>query len=285
MINAKIVYCHALTPVHSGTGQAVAVIDLPIAREKATGFPIIPASSFKGVLRDRFNGESWCDWAFGRAPKEGDDKDQGQGGAITFTDLRILCLPVRSFYGTFAYATCPLILTRMKRDLDALGATAPFSDWPNVQDGNDQMRAALTDKSLLKHTDNKVYLEDLDLIPLDTDSGAAANAIGNAVFDEDNEKADFINRFAIVSNATFNFLSETATEISARVSLETDTKTVKKGQLWYEEAVPAETIFYGLLVQGQPSDQHGLHQLKVDKPIQIGGNATVGRGLCRVIAP
>ena len=35
-INAKLITLYALTPVHSGTGQAVDIVDLPIAREKAT---------------------------------------------------------------------------------------------------------------------------------------------------------------------------------------------------------------------------------------------------------
>jgi CRISPR-associated protein Cmr4 len=43
---------HALSPLHSGTGQAADIIDLPTARMKATGIPFLPGSSIKGVLRD-----------------------------------------------------------------------------------------------------------------------------------------------------------------------------------------------------------------------------------------
>lgn len=106
----RMVLLHALTPLHVGTGQAVGNVDLPIAREKATGFPIVPASAFKGVLRDLFrtgdNEEDWVIRAFG---------DEKVAGAWVFTDLRLLCLPVRSFYGVFAYATCPLILRQLQQ--------------------------------------------------------------------------------------------------------------------------------------------------------------------------
>ena len=52
-MHAKMIFWQALTPVHPGTGQdSSSVIDLPVAREAATGFPVIPASSLKGVLRD-----------------------------------------------------------------------------------------------------------------------------------------------------------------------------------------------------------------------------------------
>jgi CRISPR-associated protein Cmr4 len=279
MTNAKAIYLHALTPVHSGTGQAVAVIDLPIAREKATGFPIIPASSLKGVLRDQFNGKDWVDDAFGT---------QDAGGAFTFTDMRILCLPVRSYYGTFAYVTCPLVLTRFHRDMKAFGLDTPFDGTPipDVKDGTDSMKIALTNSSDLQQN-NQVYLEDLDL---DRDSNATQNTtdiamgIAEKIFDT-SEQQNFQKCFAIVSDATFSFLCETATEIAARITLEEGTKTVKQGQLWYEEAVPAESIFHGIVMMADHYKRNGvsLNNLTIEKAIQIGGNATVGRGLCRVV--
>ena len=48
-------YIHALTALHAGTGQGVGVVDLPIAREKSTGLPIVPGSGIKGVLREELN--------------------------------------------------------------------------------------------------------------------------------------------------------------------------------------------------------------------------------------
>lgn len=289
MTNAKVIYLHALTPVHSGTGQAVAVIDLPIAREKATGFPLIPATGLKGVLRDEMGGKSWVDEAFGRGPKEDESNDQGIAGAFTFTDQRILCLPVRSYYGTFAYVTCPLVLNRFERDLKAFGIRVPFAGTqvPNVEDSENQMKIALADNSALVK-DGRVYLEDLDLVQ-DANATSAtteiADGLAQTVFTDQEERANFKKRFAIVSDATFSFLCETATEITARITLEDDTKTVKQGQLWYEESVPAESIFHGVVMIADHYKRNGvsLDKLKLDKAIQIGGNATVGRGLCRVV--
>lgn len=289
MANAKVIYLHALTPVHSGTGQAVAVIDLPIAREKATGFPIIPATSLKGVLRDAMQGKNWLDEAFGRGPKDGGDQDQGMAGAFTFTDQRILCLPVRSYYGTFAYVTCPLVLTRLVRDMKAFEIRVPFdgTEVPNVEDTNDQMKIALTNETMLVKG-GQVYLEDLDLVH-DSSSAQAASAVAKglagAVFSNTDEQTNFQKRFAIVSDATFSFLCETATEITARISLEEETKTVKQGQLWYEESVPAESIFHGFVMMADHYRRNGvsLDDLLLERTIQLGGNATVGKGLCRVV--
>ena len=67
--------------------------------------------------------------------------------------------------------------------------------------------------------------------------------------------------------------------------------TVKKGALWYEENLPAESLLYGILGVDQPHDDSGLsdtgaaftEHLGNDALIQIGGKATVGRGLVRFL--
>src|SRR5439155_14129022 len=48
------------TPLHVGSGTSVDVVDLPIMRERITSFPVIPASSLKGVLLQAAR-EKWGD--------------------------------------------------------------------------------------------------------------------------------------------------------------------------------------------------------------------------------
>jgi len=267
MNETRLILLHALTPLHVGTGQAVGNVDLPIAREKATGFPIVPASAFKGVLRDNFNNQSWATQAFG---------DADRAGAWVFTDLRILCLPVRSFFGVFAYATCPLILQRLQRHAQMFGIKG-FENLSVEVQGAD---IALASNSALGKG-NKMYLEDLDLTAKQSpEADAVANAIAEKLL-PNSERRYFTERFAVVSNDVFTFLSETATEVVARVRLEDNTKTVASGGLWYEEAVPAEALFYGFV--GATSAELSLASLQIDQPLQIGGDATIGRGLCKVV--
>jgi CRISPR-associated protein Cmr4 len=267
MNETRLILLHALTPLHVGTGQAVGNVDLPIAREKATGFPIVPASALKGVLRDNFNNQSWATQAFG---------DADRAGAWVFTDLRILCLPVRSFFGVFAYTTCPLILQRLQRHAQVFGIKG-FENLSVEVQGAD---TALASNSALGKG-NKVYLEDLDLTAKQSpEADAVANTIAEKLL-PNSERRYFTERFAVVSNDVFTFLSETATEVVARVRLEDNTKTVASGGLWYEEAVPAEAIFYGFV--GATSAEPSLASLQIDQPLQIGGDATIGRGLCKVV--
>lgn len=277
-IKARRIYLHALTPLHSGTGQAADVVDLPIAREKATNWPVVPASSLKGTLRGGQRDDK-ANRLFG---------SESSAGLISFTDLRILCLPVRSFYGTFAWVSSPLVLNRDRRDAGAIGASMLAErDYPDIEtvrgEGDSRQTAHVPEGSklaVLQDGRNRVFLEDLDF---DAETPPGIRDIASKIAEEVGIDPDtFIQRFALVSNAVFDFLCETATEIVARIALKEETKTVRTGGLWYEEAVPAEAIFAGWAVQTRPNAS-GIDPLPAEQTLQIGGNATVGRGLCRLV--
>ena len=112
-MQAKLVLIHTLSPLHAGTGQGVGVIDLPIAREKATGIPFLPGSSIKGVFRDACPDDKKVA-IFG--PETANASDHA--GSAHFSDARLLLLPVRSLAGTFAWVTSPLLLRRFLRDVN-----------------------------------------------------------------------------------------------------------------------------------------------------------------------
>lgn len=279
----RMLFLHALSPVHPGTGQAGAIVDLPIAREKATGWPIFPASGLKGVLRDNMSdgsNDAWIRRAFGPPPEDASD----HAGGLHFTDQRVLAFPVRSFFGTFAFVTSPLVLRRFLRDYQAVGAAPPFPGrLPTVGE-----LEALVPSDHVLGPQGKVYLEDLDLEAKPSEEAALiADGLAGVLFQR-GEHEVFRKRFALVSDTVFDFLCETATEVTARVRLKDDTKTVETGGLWYEEAVPAEAIFYGAVVvaphlRAQASDLLQPFDEADGRLVQIGGQASVGRGLCRLI--
>ena len=55
MTEPKPYFLFTRTPLHVGAGQSVGYADLPIQREPHTRIPIVPGSSFKGVLADLWN--------------------------------------------------------------------------------------------------------------------------------------------------------------------------------------------------------------------------------------
>jgi len=303
-MNAQLTFVHALSPLHAGTGQGVGVIDLPTARENATGLPFLPGSSLKGALRARCGDKAKtsqdkdeCSKVFGPEPTN-IDSNENQASAVQFSDQRLLLLPIRSLAGTFAWVTSPYILRRLVRDMEDI-ETNPPTGIPSIQEGNCLIVKKRNDKevdSKITVNANKtqaVYLEDLDLVPQTNDEATEwAKWIAGKVF-PDNANADWqkmlIERFCIVHDDIFNFLINTATEITARIRMEENTKTVQEGALWYEEALPTETVLSGLVV-ATPVQKSTLSAEKVFEivqrltthTLQLGGNATVGRGMCRV---
>ncbi|MCS6800032.1 MAG: type III-B CRISPR module RAMP protein Cmr4 [Myxococcota bacterium] len=275
-MKTKAFLLHALSPLHAGTGHAVGVIDLPTARMKATGIPIVPGSSIKGVLRDArraIDGDK-TEAVFG--PSE---DPAAHAGALVVSDARLLALPVRSFRGAFAWITSPLLLTLAKRDLDE-----PSLGVPSIRG----RAACVASENVCVH-ERKLYLEDLDL-----DATVAPEATewarrlaplvspGNDIFTK---------RFAIVDDDTMAFLWETATQVDARVRLDERTRTVAPGALWLEESLPPESLLVGILAADR-SRRRGVvmtpeqvldYALGGEEIHQFGGKATTGRGRCRIV--
>ncbi|MBI2566726.1 MAG: type III-B CRISPR module RAMP protein Cmr4 [Candidatus Schekmanbacteria bacterium] len=276
-MNTRPFILHALSPLHAGTGHAADVIDLPTARMKATGIPFVPGSSVKGVLRDarRSGDRDKTEAVFGPS-----DDPAAHAGALVVGDARLLALPVRSFRGTFAWTTSPLLLALAKRDLDDVGKDLSI---PSISRG-----AQLAPGSCCGHN-GRLYLEDLDL-PATESKEAAAWARFLAPLASPGDDI-FTKRFAMVDDDTMTFLWETATQLDARVRLDEKTRTVAPGALWLEESLPPETLLIGLLAADRsrrrgtamtPDDVLGF-ALAGEEVFQLGGKATTGRGRCRMI--
>jgi CRISPR-associated protein Cmr4 len=284
-MKAKPMFVHALSPLHAGTGQGVGVIDLPIAREKATQIPFLPGSTIKGVFRDACSDHDGCVRVFG--PKT--DNASEHAGAVTFTDARLLLLPARSLRGVFAWVTSPLLLRRLTRDINCAECPTPPAQIP-VPASEDSCLIADSGSALPIDVSQQrqVVLEDLSLaFSTSRDVTSWAEWIGNSLFPNDEEwKKTMMERMCVVPDNVLSFLLETGTEITARIRLQEDKKTVAQGALWYEEALPTETILAGLVVaagvKAEPEEVLEMVQSLSGGTLQFGGSATVGRGLCRV---
>lgn len=116
-MNTALLGLLAETPIHPGCGRSMGVVDLPVAREAATDYPVIAGSSLKGALRDKAETllpKEEVDLRFGRPDQAGD---------LLVADARLLLLPVRSLTGSYRWLTCPHLLERFRRDLARAGIT------------------------------------------------------------------------------------------------------------------------------------------------------------------
>ncbi|MBN2885887.1 MAG: type III-B CRISPR module RAMP protein Cmr4 [Chromatiaceae bacterium] len=292
-MHSRLFHLHTLSALHCGTGQSVGVVDLPIARARATQLPIVPGSTLRGVLRQEIGAR---DTDLERAlfgPRTIKDNASSFAGALAVGDAHLLVMPVRALAGILCYVTSPFILRRYARDLADVGLKTP--ELPPKPAGKNHALVPTDSVNLL---DNTLVLEDLDL-------GAQRNAltqewattIAALIHPGDGTgQRDFSERFAILPDDILGYLSETATELRTRISIDQNTGTVKKGALWFEEHLPAESILWGLYALSdsnepkQPRAAAELANAVRDKLplakgalLQLGGQAGVGRGLVRLL--
>lgn len=272
-MNTKLLFIQALSPIHAGTGQGVGVIDNPIAREKSTDIPFIPGTTIKGVLRDACENDADRKIIFGSATND----VELSMGAATFTDARLVLLPVRSLKGVFAWVTSPLLLKRLIRDAGKIEHPSLPKDAVGADD------CLVSSNSELKLSGDKVILEDLDLRgKSNTDVDTWAKWLADSLYGEGSEWHETLKeRLCIISDDNLSFLLETATEITARIALDGDKKTVKEGALWYEESLPVETVLVSMVITKNNEKVFKTLEALTKNTLQFGGNATVGRGLCK----
>jgi len=270
-------YCE--TPLHAGSGQAVGIVDLPVQREKITNWPTIQASGLKGAFRNAYeegDGQN-ADDIFGT------DKSGDQAGAISIGDARLILFPTRSSYAPFLWITCPAILRKLKRDGKIIGKEYPWT-----------IPAVPEDKYLgLEGNDKDIIFEDLMLSGGGQLDKNIIKSIRELVPDDDFYNSSELEKYlCLISDESFAILTETGTEVQARIELYDDTKTTKN--LWYQELVPSNTVFYTVISMAdarREKDEErksGALLMKslqdtLKEYVQIGGDVTLGRGWTRLV--
>lgn len=316
-------FLRTLSSLHAGSGDDNGLVDLPIQRELVTGYPKIEASTLKGSVRSRVEqlgaDNTKIHLAFGY-----DDSSiykngaafSGEGsatayaryfaGALTFTDARLLLFPVRSMRGLFAQVTCPYILQRLAEDLE-LGeeVVKTFKSADEVFTSNaEQPAECLTAVGKLQHG-GKVILEEYVFNVKTEGAAELANAFHKATGLD-------ISRLVVLPDDVFSDFTQLFTERMTRNKIDDDTGTVDGGGLFTEEYLPPESVLYSLLIADkprQPEEKPGerkarplpgdfkeskdVHRFITDecwgkdkkKILQVGGNATVGKGIVELHFP
>lgn len=280
-------HLHALSALHCGTGQSVGIVDLPIARARATQLPIVPGSSLRGVLRAMIEGENPAVGAALFGPRAISGPEDIFAGALTLGDATLLLLPVRALAGILCYVTSPFVLNRYAQDLRRAGLTVP------ALPAKPQAGRARVAPGSVNRANGTLILEDLDLnAEEDPALGAWASLIADQVHPTDaGSRADLSQRLALVGDDLLAYLSETATEVRTRIAIDPDSGTVKRGALWYEENLPAEAVLWGIYTleasrnRQDPRTRAALSQALPASGalVQLGGKAGIGRGLCRLL--
>ncbi len=287
------VFLYAVSPVHMGAGTAVGVIDNPIQRERHTNHPSFAGSGIKGAVRHAF--EQLCNGTGQDRPiKElirllfGPDSGASElhAGAVSFGDAQLVAFPVRSLKNSYVYATCPQALARAQRLLALLGVPTGWTI-PQPEAGT----CVLANGNL--RTGDKLHLEAFEYVaPVSPELSTLAGDLAERAMPE--QPSFFRNKLkedlVVLSDTDFAYFSENATLVEPHVRINEETGTADSGGLFYTENLPPESLLIAPLLASQtrsgkedkmPAEEVMLKLRNVlnGRVIQIGGDATTGRGL------
>ena len=254
------------TPLHVGCGSSVGIVDLPVLRERVTGFPTVPGSALKGSLSDLF------------VEGEGENrKVNGAGleifgkqdcrGRVLIGEARLAAFPVRSAKQGFAWLVSPLTLARLGiacAEVNGLGEEEVFAAGGVALEG-------------------KVVLEEYPLTRRGEVPGAIVAAL-KGLCAEPLWQDTLAARLVVVSDTLMQYFAQNACEIAQHNKVDDEKGTVADGALFAQENVPSETLFVGEWLSDDEAQLANLCQRVAAgyHLLQVGADATTGLGWCRL---
>ena len=283
---------YAVSPIHAGSGAATSAVDLPIQRERHTNWPHIQATGVKGAFRAHYREFNQKDrqliqLIFGSDNQDGWSKeDDNLPGAMSVSDAKLVAFPMRSNIAPFVYVTCPSVLSRLKTDFEYAGLTG-IEEITDVKKEN----AVSIGSQVLN---GNIILEDA-VVKIVSDS---AKPFFQKTFPE-------LERAVLISDEMYDYAVSSCTEVQTQIKIDSETGTAKDGGLRYQEFLPADSVLYAVvhysrrdqaelgkkcdnqslieLVKGLHADTVKKHvQDVINSFIQIGGDETLGKGICRL---
>jgi CRISPR-associated protein Cmr4 len=296
-------FLYTVSPLHMGAGTALGAIDNPIQRERHTDHPTMAGSGLKGALRHdckaRCEDDRWLKTVFGPDTRESSE----HAGAASFSDAALVLFPVRSARQCFVYAASPTTLARLQRLLVLAGCTEA-AQWSIPQVATEKQCIVLDPELLTTGRDGKrLLLESFDFEPSEEGKGALAT-IARWLADHglpDPERMPGLEYFrgrmarslVVIHDDRFSHFVKYSTTVEAHVRIDDASGTADEGGLFYTENLPPESLLVSLAMtsrergQGSATAATIIQELvaKVSgRLLQIGGDATVGRGQLVVAA-
>lgn len=276
---SSIISFYAVSPIHAGSGASVATVDLPIQRERHTGYPIIQASGVKGAMRDhfrKFNTESdkmLINYIFGSDEQDDwDKKEDALPGSISVSDAKLLAFPMRSNVAPFVWVTSPTVMNRLKKDLEFVGLSMDGA----FKVDNDE--ALVLEGDFTEYS--KIILED---------------AVVKVVSEKPNQvpfikqNLPGIDRLLLISDIMFDYCVSYCTEVQTNIKIDSETGTASDHALRYQEFLPADSILYSVVYfSGSIKEDLKASAIRdylkgtIKDFIQVGGDTTLGKGIFKV---
>lgn len=255
----KLFHITAITNLHVGSGKEnIGVVDNLIQRDVVTNLPVINSSSLKGALREHCDGNKdnkvFVEFVFGSEPggtkdnKQDKKEPETKPGNYKFFDAHLLAIPARSNKSPYYMVTCPMAIKHYNETAEMFGIDAKIPV-PEVS---------------TKDSNGDTYIEDFEFSKLVT-SEEIKTHIGSDV--------DVV----VISDKDFKELCDDEhLPVIARNCLDS-----KNPNLWYEQVLPRFSVLYFPLIAAE-KDFDGFKEAVTKPLVQIGANATIGYGFCKI---
>lgn len=238
-----------ITNLHVGSGDVnYNIIDKEVEKDPVTGYPVINASGVKGAFRDSADnaGFSKIESVFG-APG---NNDESKPGLYRFFDAKFLARPLR-VGGKPNMAYIPV--TTITAVNDFLAEISLFNCNPyNIE-------------KITEIDFNEDFLVSCDVPNIEGSIRKADISQKISKNEIDVLKEIFGENFAIAKSINDYPLPSVARN-----------KIHDNKNLWYEEFVPHHSMYYLIVLVPDK------FELDISKPVQFGGNASVGYGFISI---
>jgi CRISPR-associated protein Cmr4 len=232
-----------------------------------------------------------------------DEEQTSFAGALGFSDARLLLFPVKSMKGVFAWVTCLRALKQFEKDMQLSNSGFQVKELneeylnPNetyLFSSNSSL--PVKEKVILEEFTFKVANELNGTVQVIEKEGASPvdfpDWLAQYLFDNDGSywcdklKTDIV----VLPDDDFTDFVNQSTEIITRTKIDNNTGTVAKGALFTEEYLPSDSVMYTLALtadefkENDPIKQNDVYTFfgeNLPEVIQIGGNATLGKGIVR----
>lgn len=282
-MKTSLLFLYAESALHVGAGKSLSVVDLPIQRERITDFPNIQGSGLKGALRSQTPAEpNDISAVFGPDT----DKAGDYAGALSVGEAHLVLFPVRSLRGVFAYATSALALARLAREATAARQTLPLSNFVAPAAKTCQ----ITSTSDLAASGSVVLEEFAFAASASAGADQIAQWLAESALPPGEEynfwREKVTKSLVILPDDDFRDFVLHSTEVTTRVRLEPDSKTVAQGALWTQEALPADSLLVSAITARRLRNGGSMDapevmawvQETIPARIQVGGDETTGLG-------
>lgn len=243
-----------LTNLHVGSGDInYNVIDNEVEKDAVSGLPVIHASGVKGALRDAL-AKKYCEnkvnMIFGAAGKG----ETGNSGTHKFLDACLLSRPMR-VSGSDKIASVSVVtvdsVNRFLKKMSAFGVKP--QNYP--------------DNVTLDFGDNEFLVASNEDLQVEGEPTAKMSVELQTSF-------TWLKKLVGGTLAFVKSFDHYDLPVVARNCLDP-----KRGNLWYEEVVPHDSVLYFAVIYPEGDN---IEELDFSDVIQFGGNASIGCGYTTV---